>query len=134
MAYVQRGTALPAGFAALLQQGTVSDPSEEPKVEPCPGKAENLHHGQRASSRSVEAAPSARAPVPERQRAIQQKAQSKVSGGDNFTPATGSIDGAVPPLPDALSWFLCTDEIVKPVTWETVTRCKAYILLYMRTH
>ena len=107
--------ALPAAFAELLRQGTASAEQGAERTDP------------------TAVAPSARKPSANRQSASQQNSTTDDSKRDSFAMAAGS-NGGNPPTPDALSWFLCTDEIVKPVSWETVARCEAYILLYMRIH
>ena len=132
VAYVQRGTQLPAGFAALIQQGAAADSPSEPTAEQRTAMPEVSHNGQHAKTGSPTVAPSARRPPVCRESASQQTAQLKEIKHDSFAAAAGANVGVVPPSPDALSWFLCTDEVVKPVSWDTVARCKAYILLYMR--
>ncbi len=125
---------MPAAFDELIRQGAGTDTPSEPTAEQHTERPEDLQNRQHADMGFSTVAATTRRPSTNRQPASQQKAQLKDSRHDSFAAANGAAnDGAAaPPAPDALSWFLCTDEVVKPVSWDAVARCKAYILLYMR--
>ena len=131
MAYVQRGTtALPPALKVPSHATEQSaDNSSSRPEEPLNGH----RRGSGASGRSAETPGNVRT---DGQGTAQQIAQSRVSmsGSPSAEAKHSSHSNSSQPLaPEAPSWFLCTDEIVKPVSWDAVARCQAYILLYMRT-
>jgi len=124
---------MPAAFTAHLRQD--ASPTHAPEEGPAePSHAPRLPHSELPIGLGSAAATAAPVAVTSGQGSVKVPAQTAV--GASRSAAEGAHNAPTssdPPEPEALSWFLCTDEIVKPVSWDAVTKCKAYILLYMRT-
>ena len=133
MAYVQRGATMPAACTEHLRLDPA--PSHAPEDGPAePSDEAGSFHSEQMNGLGSAAALAAPAAVASEQASAEVTARSAVSAcRSTAAVATGSPSSCEPPQPEALSWYLCTDEIVKPVSWDAVAKCKAYILLYMRT-
>ena len=127
VAYVQRGTALPATVEAHLRQDAAPyHAADQTARQPSDGVKEALGDHPDAPANS---AGSCDRMSENAQGPAEQTAQP---GSSASAKGHSSHSSSEQPVPEALSWYLCTDEIVKPVSWDAVAKCKAYILLYMR--
>ncbi len=133
VAYVQRGAGMSAALTSHLRRDAAVC------YAPAEGPVEHSHETtlpprEQANGLDSAAASAAFDTVTSRQAAANDAEQSAVSAAHSAAAgANGSLSSREPPEPEALSWFLCTDETVKPVSWDAVAKCKAYILLYMLT-
>ena len=135
VAYVQRGATMPSTYAAHFQ----SDVAEDRAAVRQSSMADAADHpGQPhiEQANGLDRARAAEAPVSVAGRQYPKHSTAEPSVSASCSPVKGA-DGSQSssgesPKPEALSWFLCTDEIMKPVSWDAVAKCKAYILLYTR--